>query len=383
MLLSQEIDHINWEINQLLAQIEAKTQHQNQLIQLEAIADDILSQMGNLAAKIKQHAPQALASFRSTILNLLNNEDDGKDKDFPPATSPDTNPTPVADNCVTPESELPNNQSSSQPENSDTEIVQHPDNPALACRYKQDGEVISILIGCNNRIRLNDWAEWIYRNDWGLTRQRGLFHPRRQTYSISFAKHLKFKYELSLPALPSLVLDILATNDYSKPPIMPRPLNQNLPLIRGVKVESHLDNGDFEVESQKTGQLNLMNGDDNQAKLIVPAPIAAPKEATSEKPEHLIEAGILEQGEEDIQTSSMTPETLAKLIREAWSWSEIEAVVASNEQHKRAAWALLSKEEQNHVLVLKLQGEQGEPPSGISAPKSVATTPDLSSDQTG
>lgn len=67
-----------------------------------------------------------------------------------------------------------------------------------------------------------------------------------------------------------------------------------------------------------------------------------------------------EREQADIQLSSTTPETLAKLIREAKNWSEIETVVAANEQHKKAAWTLLSKEEQNQVLVLKLQAEENE-----------------------
>jgi hypothetical protein len=73
--------------------------------------------------------------------------------------------------------------------------------------------------------------------------------------------------------------------------------------------------------------------------------------------------------------SSITPEDLAELIREAWSWEEIEAVVAGNEQHKKAAWELLSKKEQNHVLILKLQAKQGETQSEPSVPSSTTTTP--------
>ncbi|HAX89765.1 MAG TPA: hypothetical protein DCY91_26775 [Cyanobacteria bacterium UBA11370] len=103
-----------------------------------------------------------------------------------------------------------------------------------------------------------------------------------------------------------------------------------------------------------------------------------PTSAKTQEP--LLEADIIEQEEGEqgnIKTSSMTPESLAKLIREAWSWSEIEAAVVDNEQHKKAAWALLSPGEQNHVLVLKLQAEQGDTPSGISAQELTLTTPEL------
>jgi hypothetical protein len=69
--------------------------------------------------------------------------------------------------------------------------------------------------------------------------------------------------------------------------------------------------------------------------------------------------------------SSITAEDLAEWLRKARSWEEIEAVVAANEQHKRAAWKLLSQEEQNQVLVLKLQAKQGETQSEICVPSSV------------
>jgi hypothetical protein len=64
-------------------------------------------------------------------------------------------------------------------------------------------------------------------------------------------------------------------------------------------------------------------------------------------------------------SSSITAEYLAERLRESKSWEEIEAVATANEQHKRAAWRLLSPEEQNQVLVLKLQAKQEETQSEI------------------
>jgi Xaa-Pro aminopeptidase len=64
-------------------------------------------------------------------------------------------------------------------------------------------------------------------------------------------------------------------------------------------------------------------------------------------------------------SSSITAEDLAERLRESKSWEEIEAVATANEQHKRAAWRLLSPEEQNQVLVLKLQAKQEENQSKI------------------
>jgi hypothetical protein len=81
-------------------------------------------------------------------------------------------------------------------------------------------------------------------------------------------------------------------------------------------------------------------------------------------------------------SSSITAENLAEWLRKARSWEEIEAVVAANEQHKRAAWKLLSQEEQNQVLVLKLQAKQGETQSEICIPSSVTTTPESSAEVT-
>ena len=73
-------------------------------------------------------------------------------------------------------------------------------------------------------------------------------------------------------------------------------------------------------------------------------------------------------------SSSITAEDLAEWLRKAGSWEEIEAVVAANEQHKRAAWKLLSQEEQNQVLLLKLQAKQRETQSEICDPSSATTT---------
>jgi len=74
--------------------------------------------------------------------------------------------------------------------------------------------------------------------------------------------------------------------------------------------------------------------------------------------------------------SSITAEDVAEWLRKSRNWEEIEAVVAANEQHKRAAWKLLSQEEQNQVLVLKLQAKQGETQSEICVPSSSTTTPE-------
>jgi hypothetical protein len=273
MLLSQTIDTIDQEINQLMAQIEAKKQRQSQLIELDALTDDVLEQLGNVVSKIKHHAPEATTCLRETVLNLLNDGDsDSGGGNQPTSPEPDTNPTLETDNSGTQETEQPNHHSSEQPADSYSEIVGHPDNLALAYQKSCDRKTICIYIGCNNHSRLKSWSEWIYRQDWGLTRQ--------ETYAIHPAVHLNFKYELKLPPLPSFVLDSLARHNYSKPPILPP---EKLPLLHKaefpfklgsritrlsapdevfiVKSET-LVNSTFFAESEKTGEQELVNVDD-------------------------------------------------------------------------------------------------------------------------
>jgi hypothetical protein len=270
MLLSQTIDTIDHEINQLMAQIEAKKQRQSLLIELDTLTDDVLEQLGNIVFKIKHHAPEATTSLRETVLSLLN--DEGGDSDSgnqPTSPTPDTNPGLETE---TQETEQLNHQSDEQPADSYTELVQHPDNLALAYQNSRDGESVCVYIGCNNYTRLKSWSEWIYRQDWGLTRQ--------ETYAINPAIHLNFKHELKLPPLPSFVLDTLVANNYRKPPILPP---EKLPLLPKaespfklgsritrlsapdevfiVKSET-LVNSTFFAESEKTGEQKLVNVDD-------------------------------------------------------------------------------------------------------------------------
>jgi hypothetical protein len=286
MLLSQTIDTIDHEINQLMAQIEAKKQRQSQLIELNTLTNDVLEQLGNVVSKIKHHAPEATTSLRETVLSLLNDEGGDSDSDNQPTSpTPDTNPTLETDNSGTQETEQPNYQSCEQPANSYSELVPHPDNLALAYQNSRDGESVCVYIGCNNYTRLKGWSEWIYRQDWGLTRQ--------ETYAINPAVHLNFKHELKLPPLPSFVLDTLVANNYSKPPILPP---EKLPLIPKaespfklgsritrlsapdevfiVKSET-IVNSMFFAESEKTGEQELVNVvdavlylDENEAKVL-------------------------------------------------------------------------------------------------------------------
>jgi hypothetical protein len=435
MLLSQTINTIDLEINQLIAQIEAKKQHMSQLIELDTLTDNVLEQLGNIVSKMQHHAPEATTSLRETVLSLFN--DEGGDSDNgnqPTSPAPDTNP---ALEIETQEIEQPNHQSDEQPADSYNELVQHPDNLALAYQNSSDGESVCVYIGCNNQSRLKSWSEWICRQDWGLTRQ--------ELNAIRPAAHLKFKYELKLSALPSWSLGILARHNYSKQPTR---LPEKLPLIQKMeppfKLDSHITCSSAPAEAFQVR--SEISADANQAKPIVPDATAVPKEATSEleklepgdvigsllvpdwtykvielkanhkvqcerilssgqsfrveldvssiyliekasqsqKVEQGTEPEIVEKTPEEstlmsdenslpepltplsaAPSSSITAEDLAERLRESKSWEEIEAVATANEQHKRAAWRLLSPEEQNQVLVLKLQAKQEENQSKI------------------
>lgn len=95
--------------------------------------------------------------------------------------------------------------------------------------------------------------------------------------------------------------------------------------------------------------------------------------AQSESPESEPTAAQLEE--------PMTPEKLAEFIRAAWSWEEIEAITASNEQYKKAAWSLLTQKEKDQVLVLKLESQQKEKPT--SEPEPPSTQPAVDDFQEG
>lgn len=115
--------------------------------------------------------------------------------------------------------------------------VELPTNEAIALwavpeaiAYTQD----AVTIGCNNQSRLKSWGEWLYRQDWGLTRQQ-CYQGRKSKRMIGF------KYELELPALLREQLEVLFKQDFTKQPVMPPdhpiPAPKHQPKIqRGDKV---------------------------------------------------------------------------------------------------------------------------------------------------
>ena len=77
MLFSQTIDSIDSEITALLAQVEAKKQQQNQLIELDALTGSTLEGLADVVSKIQCSAPAAIASLKAAVLTLFDDGDDG------------------------------------------------------------------------------------------------------------------------------------------------------------------------------------------------------------------------------------------------------------------------------------------------------------------
>lgn len=223
MLLSQTIDNIDLEISELLAIVEAKKVYQSTLIDLDAKADDLLEQMGELVSKVKYHAPDQINTFRDAVLNLF----DGNDNNDPDhqTTALTAKMDLEAETSLTPEKAVEaktvvlnepiqdstNAVESTQKASTYIELVQHPNNEAIAYQRKHNSEIICVYLGCNSTSRLKSWSEWLYRQDWGLTRQE--CNNSRQASRLT-----QFKYELKLPALSWKHINQLVKHNFSKPP---------------------------------------------------------------------------------------------------------------------------------------------------------------------
>ncbi len=79
MIFSQTIDSIDSEITALLAQVEAKKEQQNQLIELDALTGSTLEGLADVLSKIQCSAPNEIASLKSAVLSLFDDSDDGDD----------------------------------------------------------------------------------------------------------------------------------------------------------------------------------------------------------------------------------------------------------------------------------------------------------------
>ncbi len=215
MLLSQPIENIDQEISQLYALIETKKAYQATLIELDAKADDLLEQLGELVAKVKYHAPDEIGSLRNAVLSLFDGDDNNNHpNNQPTAPTPETvkEPETTAFNQPCPDSMTPTH--STKDESPYIELVQHPQNKAIAYQRKHDSEIICVYLGCNSMSRIKSWSEWLYRQNWGLTRTE--CNNSRKALRLT-----EFKYELKLPAMSRERIKQLALHNFNKLPKMP------------------------------------------------------------------------------------------------------------------------------------------------------------------
>ncbi|HEY9707010.1 MAG TPA: hypothetical protein V6D48_02270 [Oculatellaceae cyanobacterium] len=96
MIFQSDIENIDSQISQLLAQVEAKKQRQTELLKLDALTDSTLGQLGDVVSKIGHYAPDAIATLKSAVLRVFpddgNNESDGGSQPIKPTPEPDDEP---------------------------------------------------------------------------------------------------------------------------------------------------------------------------------------------------------------------------------------------------------------------------------------------------
>jgi hypothetical protein len=220
MLLAQPIENIDQEISQLLSLIETKKAYQATLIELDAKADDLLEQLGELVSQLKYHAPDEIDSLRNVVLSLFDGDDNNhhpnnQPTDATPQTTQEPETTALNQPC--PDSTIPAN--SRQKEPYYIELVQHPQNKAIAYQRKHDSQIVCVYLGGNSMSRIKSWSEWLYRQNWGLTRTE--CNNSRKALRLT-----EFKYELKLPALSKERINQLALHNFSKLPAMPAEVPQ-------------------------------------------------------------------------------------------------------------------------------------------------------------
>jgi hypothetical protein len=93
MIFQTELTNIGGEISQLLAQVEAKKQRQSELLELDALTDSTLGQLGDVVSKIGHYAPDAIATLKSAVLRVFpddgNNGSNGGNQPIEPTPEPD------------------------------------------------------------------------------------------------------------------------------------------------------------------------------------------------------------------------------------------------------------------------------------------------------
>jgi hypothetical protein len=215
MLLSQAIENIDIEVSKLLALVETKKAHQATLIELDAKADNLLLQMGELISQVRYHAPDEIGSLRDAVLKLFDGDDnDNQPNNHPTEPTPETALLPETTALNQPCPDSTNLANSRQDEPAYIELIQHPQNKAIAYQRKHDSEIVCVYLGCNSMSRIKSWSEWLYRQNLGLTRTE--CNNSRKALRLT-----PFKYELKLPAMSKERINQLALYNFSKLPKMP------------------------------------------------------------------------------------------------------------------------------------------------------------------
>jgi hypothetical protein len=103
MLFQNTIDALDLEVRELQAQIEALNQRQNELIQLDAVAESAFETLSEAVRKIQCSAPNAIATLKSAVLGLFGTDGDGGNQpiDPTPATEEDGEPLRLCFNGIT------------------------------------------------------------------------------------------------------------------------------------------------------------------------------------------------------------------------------------------------------------------------------------------
>lgn len=311
MLFQTDIDKINAEIAQLQELIAAKQQRQSQLVHIQNIADQAVKSVQNVIGLLS--SPDARVTLKSAIVGLFDSIDE----------SSDTTPTPSASvpvSVLEPEATPAPSEANSEPE-SEEDIPE------------------AITDHClNGRVTGNE---------------------------ISHASPKAGDSAAVIPALVAPQLENLEPGDLVGSLLVPDW------TYRVVEVRP---NGQLNCKRLlSSGESFNVDIDINEVYLVEKAAYVAPEPEPEPEPESLVDTPINTHHTQAAQSESaeeeptaaqleepMTPEKLAEFIRAAWSWEEIEAITASNEQYKQAAWSLLTQNEKDQVLELKLESQQKE-----------------------
>lgn len=284
-IFERQIESIDSEIAQLQALIEAKNQRQNQLIDLQAVAESALDSLSTAVSQIEASEPTAIASLKSAVLAMFGDGNGGDEGWEPTAPTPTTDPDQTAaselpkDDPIGSEHILPSDKpltgqtcdidtslhwenaspdgsawelacpvsfeaqsSSITPENQYTytnktediaycELVNVSDR--IAYQRKHDGQIICSYLGFRTKGVAVSWQKFI--------------EPMTSSWELRAGKHLQgFKWELKCKGLSITQIQRLSEEDFTKAykPEALQPLGHNV-----TKLPNEFEAGDVVVQS--------------------------------------------------------------------------------------------------------------------------------------